>query len=194
MRSKAWWRGSEMSLGFNILAVAITLVYPLALWWGQGHFEPRVLAILLLLVGLARLHALGVNQAARWWIGGTLVLLGVAVWANVMLPLKLYPVLVNVALLSVFAYSLVFPPSAVERLARMREPDLPVAAIAYTRRVTQVWCGFFAANGTIALITALWTSPAVWWVYNGPIAYMLMGVLFAGEYCVRLYVRSHQDA
>jgi uncharacterized membrane protein len=194
MRSKAWWRGSEMSRGFNILAVGVTVVYPLALWWGQGHFEPRVLAILLLLVVLARLHVLRVNQAARWWIGGTLLLVGSAVWANVMLPLKLYPVLVNVALLGVFAYSLGFPPSVVERIARMREPDLPAAAIGYTRRVTQVWCGFFAANGTIALITALWSSPGVWWFYNGLIAYMLMGILFAGEYCVRLYVRSQQNA
>jgi len=183
-----------MSRGFNLLAGAITVVYPLALWWGQGRFEPRALAILLLLIVLARLPALRVSQAARWWIGGTLLLLGFAVWANVMLPLKLYPVLVNIALLGVFAYSLVFPPSVVERLARLREPDLQAAAIDYTRRVTQIWCGFFAANGTISLVTALWSSPAVWWVYNGLIAYVLMGILFAGEYCVRLYVRSQQNA
>jgi uncharacterized membrane protein len=194
MRSKAYWRGSEMSRGFNLLAVALTVVYPLALWWGQGYFAPRVLAIFLLLVVLARLHALRVSRAARWWISGTLLLLGFAVWGNAMLPLKLYPVLVNMALLGVFAYSLFIPPSAVERLARLREPDLPAAAIVYTRRVTQVWCGFFAANGTIALVTAFWSSPGVWWIYNGLIAYVLMGVLFAGEYCVRLYVRSQQNA
>lgn len=194
MRWKAWWRSSEMSRGFDIVAVAITLVYPLTVWWGQGHFEPRVLAILLLLVVLARLHALRVNPAARWWIGGTLLLFGIAVWANVILPLKLYPVLVNGALLGVFAYSLVFPPSVVERLARMREPDLPAPAIRYTRRVTQIWCGFFAANGTMAMVTALWSSPGVWWVYNGLIAYLLMGILFAGEYCVRLYIKSQLNA
>jgi len=183
-----------MFRAFNSLAVAITVIYPLALWWGQGHFEPRVLAILLLLVVLARLHALRVSRAARWWIGGILVLLGSAVWANVMLPLKLYPVLVNMALLSVFAYSLVFPPSVVERLARLREPDLPVVAIGYTRHVTQIWCVFFATNGTIALVTALWSSPGIWWFYNGLIAYVLMGILLAGEYCFRLYVRSQQNA
>jgi uncharacterized membrane protein len=183
-----------MSKGFNLLAVAITAVYPLALWWGQAHFEPRVLAMLLLLVVLVRLHALRVSRAARWWIGGTLLLLGFAVWANVMLPLKLYPLLVNVVLLGVFAYSLIFPPSVVERLARLREPDLPASAIGYTRRVTQIWCGFFAANGTMALITALWSSPGAWWLYNGLIAYVLMGILFAGEYCVRLYVKSQLDA
>ncbi|MDH3443447.1 MAG: hypothetical protein OEN50_05940 [Deltaproteobacteria bacterium] len=182
-----------MFRGFNLLAVAITAVYPLALWWGHEHFEPRVLGILLLLVVLARLHTLRASRAARWLIGGTLLLLGFALWANVMLPLKLYPVLVNMALLGVFAYSLVFPPSVVERLARMSEPDLPPAAMGYTRRVTQIWCGFFAANGAVALITAIWASPTIWWLYNGLIAYLAIGLLFAGEYCVRLYVRRREN-
>jgi uncharacterized membrane protein len=46
----------------------------------------------------------------------------------------------------------------------------------------------------MALITALWSSPGAWWLYNGLIAYVLMGILFAGEYCVRLYVKSQLDA
>jgi uncharacterized membrane protein len=57
-----------------------------------------------------------------------------------------------------------------------------------------MWCVFFAANGTISLFTAIWSSPQVWWFYNGLIAYIFMGVLFAGEYCVRCYVRSQQNA
>jgi hypothetical protein len=44
--------------------------------------------------------------------------------ANVLLPLKLYPVLVNAVLLSVFAYSLISPPSMIERFARIRKPNL----------------------------------------------------------------------
>jgi len=58
-------------------------------------------------------------------------------------------------------------PSMIERLARLREPRLPQAAIAYTRRVTQVWCVFFAINGAIALVTAIWASDQVWALYNG---------------------------
>jgi uncharacterized membrane protein len=183
-----------MARGLNLLAVTITLLYPLAIWLGHGHFEPRVLAVLLLLIVLARLHAFKVKLAARWWLGGTLILLALSVWANVMLPLKLYPVLVNMALLGVFAYSLIYPPSIVERIARVREPHLPSATIGYTRRVTQIWCVFFAANGTIALFTAIWTSARVWWFYNGLVAYVVMGILFAGEYCVRRHVRRQQNA
>jgi uncharacterized membrane protein len=182
-----------MPRAFNLFAVTITLLYPLAIWLGEGLFEPRVLAILLLVAVLARLDALKVRPAIIGWLGGTFLLLAIVLWTNGMLPLKLYPVVVNLALLGVFTYSLVSPPSVVERIARIREPKLRPAAIGYTRRVTQLWCIFFAANGTIALVTAVWTSPRVWWFYNGLIAYVVMGMLFAGEYCVRRYVRSQQD-
>jgi uncharacterized membrane protein len=95
-------------------------------------------------------------------------------------------------LLALFGASLAHPPSIIERFARLREPQLPPAAIAYTRRVTQVWCVFFAVNGSIALVTALWASDQVWALYNGLVAYVLIGLLFAGEWVVRRRVRrSH---
>lgn len=162
------------------------MLYPLAIWFGEGRVEPRYLALLLLLAAGARLPALKVSAAARWSAGAALVLAAGAVWANALLPLKLYPVLVNAALLIAFGYSLASPPSMVERMARLTEPDLPPAGVAYTRTVTKVWCVFFIINGSIALGTAVWASQAVWSLYNGVIAYVLMGLLFAGEYLVRL--------
>ena len=154
--------------------------------------EPRWLAMLLLLAAATRLPSLKISALARWSAACALLLAGAAVWANAMLPLKLYPVLVNGALLATFGASLAFPPSMVERFARLREQDLPPAAIAYTRRVTQVWCLFFVFNGAVALGTALWASQAVWALYTGVIAYILMGTLFAVEYLVRLrFKRLH---
>ncbi|MES2018962.1 MAG: hypothetical protein V4484_20920 [Pseudomonadota bacterium] len=170
----------------SVLAVILTVLYPLAIWLGQGRVEPRWLALLLLLAAAARLPALKVSRVARWSVACALLLAAGAVWANALLPLKLYPVLVNAVLLAAFGYSLASPPSMVERMARLTEPDLPPAAIAYTRVVTQVWCAFFIVNGSIALGTAIWASPAVWSLYTGVISYVLMGLLFAGEYLVRL--------
>ena len=164
----------------------ITLLYPLTIWFGQGKVEPRWLALLLLLAAAARLPAMKVSLAARWSAAAALLLAAGAVWANALLPLKLYPVLVNLALLAAFGWSLAAPPSMVERMARLSEPDLPPEAVAYTRAVTRVWCGFFIVNGSIALATALWASQAAWSLYNGVIAYLLMGALFAGEYLVRI--------
>jgi uncharacterized membrane protein len=177
----------------TLVMICITLIYPLAVWLGQGQIEPRFLAAMLVLVGLTRLHMLKISQAGRWWMGGTVLLFLLAVWSNVLFPLKLYPVLVNAALLGVFAYSLISPPSMIERFARIREPNLPTRAIGYTRRVTQVWCIFFAANGVIALMTAVWASSAAWTLYNGLIAYLMMGLLFAGEYIVRCHFKRQLD-
>jgi uncharacterized membrane protein len=176
------------------LAVIITMLYPLAIWLGHGQVEPRLLAGILLLAALTRLPSLKVSKIARWWLGGALLLTAITVWANALLPLKLYPVLVSAVMLAVFGYTLIAPPSMAERFARMRDPNLPAAAIAYTRRVTQVWCGFFAVNGTIALATAVWASPAVWSIYNGVISYLLMGLLFGGEYLTRMHFKRRHHA
>lgn len=175
-----------------MLTVFLTALYPLAIWFGNGQVEPRWLAALLLLAAATRLPSLKVSRAARWSAGGALLLAAGAIWANALLPLKLYPVLVNGAFLAAFGYSLASPPSMIERFARMSEPDLPPAAIGYTRRVTQVWCAFFVLNGAIAFGTAVWASDAVWSIYTGVIAYCLMGILFGGEYLVRLrFKRLH---
>jgi uncharacterized membrane protein len=170
--------------------VLITMIYPLAVWLGEGQIEPRFLAGLLVLAGWTQLHALKIGGAGRWLLGGALLLSILAVWSNGWFPLKLYPVLVNLALLGVFAYSLIFPPSMIERFARTREPNLPGEAVGYTRRVTQVWCLFFCVNGALALITALWASSATWMLYNGLIAYLMMGLLFAGEYFTRWHFKK----
>lgn len=171
------------------MPVLITLVYPLAIWLGHGEAEPRLFAGLLLLAALTRLWTMKAGNAGRWWLAGALLLAAATLWGNAWMPLKLYPVLVSGVMLGVFGYSLVSPPSLIERLARLKEPELPAAAIAYTRHVTQVWCAFFLVNGSIALATALWATPAIWSLYNGVISYLLMGALFGGEYLVRMRFR-----
>jgi len=176
----------------TVLTAAITLLYPLAIWFGHGQMEPRWLAGLLLLAAATRVPALKLSGVARWSVGGALVLVACAIWSNMLLPLKLYPVLVNAALLGGFGYSLTTPVSAVERMARLRGADFPPVAQAYMRTVTQVWCGFFVVNGAIALGTALWASEAVWSLYTGVISYGLMAVLFGAEYLVRMrFKRLH---
>lgn len=171
---------------------AVTLAYPLALWLGKDHLEPRWLAGLLLLLVLLRLPALRLNRGARWGALAALSLVALAIANNALVPLKLYPVLVNAAMLASFGISLVKGMPLIERLARLREPDLPPAAQHYTRRVTQAWCVFFTLNGALALGTALFAPDAVWTLYNGLIAYLLMGAMFAGEYLLRLrFKRMH---
>jgi len=167
----------------------LTAAYPLLVYLGLGHFEPRVMAILLAVLALAR--AVGRRERFWWWAAAAAMVLAMLSWlGNDALPLKLYPVLVNSLLLLVFGASLFHPPSAIERLARLREPNLDAYGVSYTARVTQVWCAFFALNGSIALATCLWASDAQWALYNGLIAYVLMGLLMGGEWLVRRVVRQ----
>lgn len=175
----------------NAIAVVITLLYPFAVYYGQGKFEPRLMVLLLAAVALVRFGNAR-DAIGRGWLFAAGVLVVAVVLTNNALPLKLYPVLVNGGMLALFGWSLYSPPTVVERMARLKHPELSSAAIAYVRRVTQVWCGFFVVNGLVALYTALWSSDAVWSVYNGLVAYLLMALLFAGEYLVRLRVmRTH---
>ena len=116
-------------------------------------------------------------------------LVAFTLWNNTLFPLKLYPALINLGMLCLFGFSLLHPPTVIERFARIREPDLDEAGVRYTRVVTQVWCIFFVINGSLAFFTAFFTSEAIWSLYNGCIAYILMGLLFAVEYLFRIRFR-----
>jgi uncharacterized membrane protein len=140
----------------------------------------------LILLSVAILRAL--SSPEKFWryaAAAALLLALLSMYLNHVTPLKLYPVIVSATLLSVFTISLWHPPSVIERLARLQDPHLPKQAIAYTRKVTMVWCFFFLINGGIALVTALYASDKIWALYNGLISYCLMGLLFGGEWLVR---------
>ena len=95
--------------------------------------------------------------------------------------LTLYPLIINTTLLIAFTASLI------QRLARLQHPDLPPAGVAYTRRVTQIWCGFFIVNGGIIATLSLIGAERAWALYTGVISYLLMGLLLAGEWLYRRY-------
>jgi uncharacterized membrane protein len=181
-----------MRIWVNIVTGMLTLLYPLAVYFGIHYFEPWKIAGILIMVLLTKLS---INSSDSQWLRPLLIAglcyCGFALWNNNLVSLRFYPVLVNGVMLVIFSSSLLSPPSLIERLARIRHPDLPPEGVIYTRRVTQIWCGFFIVNGVFALATALWSSFEIWSLYNGLIAYVLMGILFGGEYIVRMKTQKH---
>ena len=169
--------------------LAVSLAYPVVVYLALGHVSPRWIALLLVALALARAW---VTRESFWLVAAALagVLAVAGALGDQWGPLKLYPALVNLVMFGLFAMSLWRGPSVVERLARVRDPDFPPAAVVYTRRVTQVWCGFFVVNGLIATATALWASAGVWALYNGLLSYVAMGLLMGGEWLVRRRVRG----
>ena len=156
------------------------------------------LGVTTVLIGGSRLLISLVQQSAGRRIdivGVLLLLIGTLIlWSGEDISARIYPVIINAGMLGYFGWTLVSPPSAVERLARLSDPDLPAHAVGYTRRVTMVWCLFFLINASIALYTALWSTLEIWTLYNGLIAYVAMGVLFSTEYVMRRFVMRRIDS
>jgi len=196
----------------KIFLTLLTILYPLVVFYGLAEFSVRWVSFTLLILFLLRLFALKTNlkknsnnitkpkngqllgPAASKII--SLVVLVFLLFSFIFeadIGLLFYPVIINSALALVFSYSLVNPPPIIERLARLTQADLPPHALVYTRKVTKVWLGFFIVNGLIACYTALFSSLQIWTLYNGLVAYILMALLFSGEYLVRLRVQKLND-
>ncbi len=166
--------------------------YPVIVYIGLRFFEARAVAPVLVLVALARWlmskRIKGVAPQmpqAKIVIGASIVLALATGLTNSQVYLEYYPLCMNIAMFALFFGSLLRPPSLIEKIARVRNPDLPEKAVAYTRKVTMVWCAFFVFNGSMALSTVLFGDLAIWAFYNGFVSYALMALLFAGEYLLR---------
>lgn len=173
-------------------ARAILLIaMPFLVYFALQLMEPRevgVLVLVLLLLRAPRNTYASLRAMGRWTVVLGTLAAGIALlmWhGNDPRWVLAYPVFMNAVMLLVFGGSLLRPPSVIERLARLQSPDLPPQGVAYTRRITQIWCGFFLLNGLTALWTVMAASREIWVLYNGLIAYLLMGVLFAGEWAYR---------
>lgn len=180
----------------NILIILLLLCYPFAVYLGLNYLSPRYIALILVLALLLRL-VVTLPKAKNSSAKSSLLLFSlvgifigiVGVISNHIAITKLYPVAINFLLLALFSYSLLCPPTVIERIARIKEANLSARAIEYTRKVTIVWCMFFALNGGIALWTALFAATKIWVFYNGCLSYILIGVLFATEFTYRHWVK-----
>ncbi len=106
-----------------------------------------------------------------------------------------YPVLVNGALLALFAGSLLWGPPVAERLARLSfKEGLPQEAVRYCRKATAAWCGFFLVNGLVALGTVLAGDADVWTLWNGCFSYVFLGAFALCEYGVRRRVQRAAES
>jgi uncharacterized membrane protein len=176
------------------------LAYPLLIYFGLQVLQPRYVALLLAAAMLLRRRQqmqrlmAGLTRLDRTILVCLLGLAGLTAIVNSELLLRLYPAAVAAGVFLLFATSLHTPPSMIERFARLQQPDLPPEGVRYTRKVTQVWCVFLILNSLTALYTALYSSREVWSLYNGLIVYVLMGLLFAGEWLIRKYIVKPQES
>jgi uncharacterized membrane protein len=153
------------------IGLALLVLFWLQRWLGAGGFA-TLLSRLTRLEWAVALALSGLSAAIAATDSETL--------------LRAYPIVVNAGMLTAFGATLCGAgPSMVEKLARLRRPELDADAIRYTRRVTQLWCAFFAMNAMVSAACACWGSREQWAVYNGIVTYLLIGALIVGEFAWR---------
>ncbi len=174
----------------------LSALYPILIFCGLliWDFSPRKMSLLPLF--LAALYGISFGKKGRkssreLFIVALLLLCGgLAFVLDNATVFKFYPVFVNVGFLCLFAASLFGGSSFAFRLATLSDKRILLFSDRfyverYCRRVTLVWCAFFVLNASISLCTILWGSTKTWSLYNGAVAYVLMGILFAVEFIVR---------
>lgn len=177
---------------WHVASLAGGVLYPVLVYVSLHHAPS--FALIGVGLGLIALRLWGVRHdsaAARWAVALLLAAAALAILAFLApdLAVMAYPSLISIAIAGVFGASLIWPPSVIERLARLREPELSPDGQLYTRRVTQVWTAFLVLNAAIAAATALWGTVEQWTLWNGLFSYLAMGVLFTGEIALRRFIR-----
>ena len=177
----------------RVVIAVVGLAYPLLIYAGLVLVGPRTLTAVAAVVLLA--HAASGwrrwrrDDLARAAVPVLLVAVVLAVAAAIDdgRIFLFVPALVNGAMLIAFARTLVRGPSIVETFARLRHPELLPSRAPYLRAVTAVWCGFFAVNIAVSLVLAVHGSLATWTLYNGLIAYLIVGLLLGAERVYRYW-------
>jgi len=175
----------------QIVAALALLLYPFAVYVGLSHFDVRGAALLLLVLiapaAVARLKKYRSTEvrALAFVPLVTVGLLAAGAALDAAGFILFVPVFVNLGLLATFGPTLRWGPPMIERFARLQEPELSDAKVSWCRIWTWIWCAFFSLNAATAAALALF-APLQWWtVYNGLIAYGLIGLLFATEFMLR---------
>ena len=180
-----------MTSFLDIGLLAIGLAYPFVVYFGlrilpAGFFAIGLFALLVLRLAFSRKPD---GRNTMPYLIAAVVLLILAA-RSPLVGLKAYPVLLSLALAAAFAYSLIWPPTIVEQIARIRHPDLPLYVNSYLRKVTIAWLMFFLINAALSASTAMSGSLKLWTLYNGFISYIAMGVMFAAEFLIRQVVHQ----
>ena len=179
------------------LFVIITLCYPLVVYAGLRAVRARDLALVLGLLLVARLAQSWRRRDRQTTMRVALPTAAVAVvvlLAGVLDDGRLFlsvPVFVNLTFLVTFTRTLRHGPSMVETLARLQYSSLAPGGESYCRRVTIVWCVFFAVNVVVIASLAMAGALAAWTLYTGLLAYVAMGCLFAIEMTYRSWRFRH---
>ena len=183
-----------MPLLLRIILTVLAISYPLLVYFGLHLTGASAFGILLagvltlrLITGLQTL-----DKKHR-----TLYLLLIAYSLTISLVnseplLRFYPVIISLALASLFILSvLTNRPLITETLRKLKRP-LPQEAITYLHRLTLLWGLLLLANAGVAAYTACCMSLAQWTLYNGALSYLIFALFFLLELVFRQWFKHRK--
>ncbi len=180
----------------KILLAVFFVFYPFAVFIGSKHLPQEILLAFIGIFFLARvlLHKRSSSPLSKSMSLVSLIMI-VIICLELSLKqvnlIRLYPVFVNFGLLGLFILSLRrghVP--IIEKIARLKQKELPLQATTYLKKLTGVWSLFFLFNGLVSLFTYLYCTLEVWTFYNTFLSYIFIGTLAAGELVVRKHVKA----
>ena len=128
--------------------------------------------------------AMCLSGKAGWLIAAFLLLLLIPVELKTLLYFP--PIVINLLGCWLFARSLQNGSAPViSQIARLERGELTSELAVYTRRLTWIWAVFFAVMAFISAYLAAFAPLAVWSLFTNLINYLLVGLLFFGEFAYR---------
>ncbi|HKJ18397.1 MAG TPA: hypothetical protein VJ984_13680 [Xanthomonadales bacterium] len=176
---------------FRGLLVLAVFLYPLLVFFGLKVLPPSFFGLVLVVLLALRFGILRPDER-KILLPILLVFLAYALTASILGSerfLLFYPVLVNLSLCFLFAWSLRDEEPLLLRVLRKRGVPMSIYAPRYLYCLTIIWSVFFLLNAAIAAWTTT-QSLEVWTIYNGLIAYILVGVLLGSEWLFRIYYKK----
>lgn len=167
-----------------MLCALVLGVYPALSHYAvtRGCYGLAIGALLVLLTGIG----VCVPGRARWLLAAPVPLLAILYFVEPHQLLFVPPVLINLLGGVLFAASLRRGGEPViSRIARLERGELNAELAAYTRRLTWIWTFFFVLMVLLCVLLALSAPLPVWSLFANFINYLLVGLLFFGEFVYR---------
>ena len=186
----------SLKIVIGALIGVVTVAYPFVVYYGLNHYGPSVFASFLFVLLLLRVVIKGSYHEPSQWlqlvvVGGFCVIVAIVDSEQL---LRFYPVLMSLGFSALFAFSLKSKTSLVERFAKMSGQTYPDEAITYMRKLTKLWAILLFFNAMISAYTACCVSLKYWTLYNGLLAYFLLGGFALAELIFRhFYKRTIEE-
>lgn len=175
---------------FSVLMTILLVGYPIIVYVVIKYLGVRAAALLLITLLVPRAIHLKIYNRKDFLliliqVVCVLLLASLTLVFKNPLFLQQVPALISLFFFCSFSFTLFKPPPMVERFARLVQDDLTRDERSHCRVVTYIWVGFFLIHAVIIEMLTLVASFDAWTVYTGVLGYILMGIIFSGEYIVR---------